>query len=426
MVVVDGSNKAPLHEDRDAAQAGGNGRDDHVNQRADGADRHDDEQAAIDDGSSHQADTDHLFKADLLADNGAQEEHHNAQHHREGALHAHDADVAEDIAIHIAAESLGHILLGADADAVDNQGDEGAVLGEKFANIAEFHAAVLADSLHRGQIALFGPEVVQQAEDKADHRADRRAGAEGEGSIAVLGEQLGQDHEGQHVADQRAEAAGARQGGTFAVVVCHSAKQRPHRDVKHGVAAFVQNFAEEQHNQHCGALEEGGHGPESNRRDAEQRRDAQQPGAELALGVVGFGVHFVHQDAHQRVVDGVPNVPDKQQNRQNRSVDLQDVGVVAGDHRAHQREGHTTAQVAHRITDPMLQGQATFFGGRCHRIDFLLLYSCGGLGPLPPIWFNCNAFHHAKGIAIIRKTIADPANFCYNVSNFTKRRRCFL
>ena len=239
-------------------------------------------------------------------------------------------------------------------------------LVNRAADVADPDAVALADRFDRGLVAFLGPEVVQQAEHKADDGADGGADAEREGRIAVLGQQLGQDHQRQHVADQRAEAAGAGQGRTLGVIVGHGAQQRAHGDVEHGVAAFVQDLAEEQHDQQRGALEEGGHGPERDGGHAEQRRNAQQPGAELAVLVVVFGVDLIHQDAHERVVDSVPDIPDEQQNGQHRVIDLQHVGVVARDHRAHQRKGHAAAQVAARIADLMLDAQFVFGGGRCH------------------------------------------------------------
>ena len=46
-----------------------------------------------------------------------------------------------------------------------------------------------------------------------------------------------------------------------------------------------------------------------------------RPGAELAVLIVMFCVHFVHKRAHHRVVHGVPDVPDKKQRRQDGGID---------------------------------------------------------------------------------------------------------
>ena len=175
-----------------------------------------------------------------------------------------------------------------------------------------------------------------------------------------------QDHHWDHVADHGTKTAGRGQGGTLAVGVGHGGKQRTHGDVEHGVAALVKDLAEEQHHKHRVAVEQRGDCPEHDRGDGQQRSGTQQPGAELAVLIVMFCVHFVHKRAHHRVVHGVPDVPDKKQRRQDGGIDLQHVGVIAGDHGAHQRKGHAAAKVAHGVADFVLERQAAFLSGGSH------------------------------------------------------------
>ena len=169
-----------------------------------------------------------------------------------------------------------------------------------------------------------------------------------------------------------------------AVGVSHSGQHGTHGNIEHGVAAFVQDLAEEQNNQHGSTLEEGGHRPEGDCGDSQQRGSPQQPGTELALGIVVLGEHLVHQSAHQGIVNGIPDVPDQQQGCQNDGIDLQHVDIVPGHIGTHQCEGHAAAQVAHGVADLMLPGQAVL--GRsicvfCHLFfrHFAFAFSIGGI-----------------------------------------------
>ena len=252
---------------------------------------------------------------------------------------------------------------------MDAQCKEGTVYAENVQDIADFNRlGVLAGGI--ADVALLSPEVVQQAEHEADGSADGGADAESSAGIAVLCQQLGHDDHGDDVADHTAEAAGAGQGSALAVGVSHSGQQGTHGDVEHRVEAFVQDFAEEQHDQHRGTLKEGGYGPENDKADGYHGGRAQQPRTELAVFVVLFCKDLVHQSAHQRVVDGVPDVPDQQQGGKHHCVDLQNVGVVTGNDGTHQGEGHAAAHVAEGVTDFMLHAQSA--GSFCFCHNFLL------------------------------------------------------
>ena len=317
-------------------------------------------QAHVQHSGDNQALADHVLQADLLSDFGRHSQGHNAQGHGDHGGGGSQADVAQNISIHIGTQGGGHILAGADKNAVQAQCQESPVLPEHIQNVGELDI-VRITALVFHHIPLFRQEVVTQAEDTADQGAHRSADAVAGGiGITEGGQDNGENHGRQNVADDGAESTSGRQRSPLFVSVGHGRQQRAHGDVEHGVAGFIQNLADEQRRHHGSALQHGGNRPQSNKGHNQHGGSPEQPGTEFALGMMLLGKHLVHQSAHHGVVYRIPDVPDCQQGCQDHRVDLQDIGAVPGKVGAHQAKCHAACQVTQTVADFVLQGQRFF------------------------------------------------------------------
>ena len=137
---------------------------------------------------------------------------------------------------------------------------------------------------------------------------------------------------------------------------------------------------------------------------------AEMTRAEFAALTVVLCKHLVHQGTHQRIVDGVPYIPDQQHRSQHNGVDLQNIRVVTGDDGAHQGEGHAAAQVTAGVADLVLHGQTARGLCLCHNI---LLFGCG-------LQFLCRLPQHIPAFVVLIIQCKNGNINCKNDNQYCK------
>ena len=140
----------------------------------------------------------------------------------------------------------------------------------------------------------------------------------------------------------------------------------PRADIEHGVSCLIEDLKGEQGDQQGDAVQEGGHSPQSDGGNCQQRSCPQQPGTELAVLVLLLCEGLVHQRAHHGVIDSIPNGPDDGQNAHHSGIDAQNIGTVNREDASHQGKGHAAAPVTQHVADPMLGGQLIAGGFLSH------------------------------------------------------------
>ena len=374
LVVVDGfSNQTPLHLDGHGDQTGADG----VGNDEDPGVGFGDHQgvgqgAGQNTEAAQQADTDDGDQIPLLGQDGCHNQNADHQNRGQSRSVALQADVAQNVGIHVGGSALCQSLNAADGDGVQNQSQESTVLGDDVEDVGDLDllgfllfSGLFLDS-DSALVALLGQRIVQEDDEAADNGDDH-------GGFAVTGSivaKLGQTGGDQSTADQLCEggtkATGRRQGSTFGIVLGHITQKGAHADVHHGVAKLVDDLQNEGCCDHSeAAAQHGRHHEEGNQTYCDDGNGSQDPGTELVSTGLCLCETHIHDGAHQRIVHCVPDVPDQQHGCQNTGVDLhmdlQETGHEAGHHP--QRDG--TAAVAAAVADNVLDCQLVRFGF-CH------------------------------------------------------------
>ena len=170
--------------------------------------------------------------------------------------------------------------------------------------------------------------------------------------VAETGNQLRNDDAGNRVTQSGAHSACGRKGSTLGVIGGHSAQQTSHGDVHHGVACLADDLQTEQGDNHCPAAAQVSRNEEETDGSEEQHGDGgKDPGTELVFSMFGACEHNVHDGAHQRVVYGIPDVPDQKYGCQDRRIYCQVYLQVAGHIGPDQTYGNTSACVTAAVAE---------------------------------------------------------------------------